>query len=93
MLISPANFNSLSRQPRQRRTSKAGKKRKRKVRGGQKTWEEKQKKNRRQGQPRQKDSQKTGKENVLAGKQLRLIQPEKSHSNRNAAFRAYCLWA
>jgi hypothetical protein len=27
------------------------------------------------------------------GKQLRLVQPEKSHSNHNTAFRAYCLWA
>jgi hypothetical protein len=34
-----------------------------------------------------------GKKSVLEKKQLRLTQPEKSHSNRNAAFRTYCLWA
>jgi hypothetical protein len=54
------------------------------------------KKNRGQGQPQQKDSQKTGKEKWLEEKaELRLVpvQPEKSHSNHNTAFRAYCLWA
>jgi hypothetical protein len=42
-----------------------------------------------QGQPQQKDSQKQGKESALKKKQLRLIQPKKSHSNHSASFRVY----
>jgi hypothetical protein len=29
----------------------------------------------------------------LKKKQLRPVQPEKSHYNHNTAFRAYCIWA
>jgi hypothetical protein len=38
--------------------------------------------------PNRKTAKKQGKNNSLKKKQLRLIQPEKSHSNHNAAFRA-----
>jgi hypothetical protein len=43
--------------------------------------------------PNRKTAKKEGKKNALKKKQLRLVQPEKSHSNHNTAFRAYCLWA
>jgi hypothetical protein len=43
--------------------------------------------------PNIKTAKKQGKKNALKKKQLRLAQPEKSQSNHNTAFRAYCLWA
>jgi hypothetical protein len=43
--------------------------------------------------PNRKTAKKQGKKSALKKKQLRLVQPEKSHSNHSTAFRAYCLWA
>jgi hypothetical protein len=70
---------------------KEGKKRKRKVRGGQKTYMGRKTEDR--VRPNRKTAKKQGKKNALKKKQQRLVQPEKSHSNHNTAFRAYCLWA
>jgi hypothetical protein len=39
--------------------------------------------------PNRKTANKQGKKSALKKKQLRLVQPEKSHSNHNAAFRAW----
>jgi hypothetical protein len=54
--------------------TKEGKTRKREVRGGQKTWEEKQKTG--PAPTNRKTAKKQGKKNALKKKQLRLIQPE-----------------
>jgi hypothetical protein len=43
--------------------------------------------------PNRKTAKKQRKKNALKKKQLRLVQPEKSHSNHNTAFRTHCLWA
>jgi hypothetical protein len=84
------NSEHTTRQKEVDSTARKGEKRKRKARGGPKTWEEKTED---RASLNRKTAKKQGKKNVLKKKQLRLIQPEKSHSNRNAAFRAYFLWA